>query len=78
MFEGAVEIECGSKHYARQTVPHKGSPHNPLTWDGACEKFSRYTRGLIDPAQARALMDAIADLERCSDVSEIARLMRKA
>jgi 2-methylcitrate dehydratase PrpD len=76
MFEGSVEVVCGSKRYAKQTAPHKGSPHNPLRWDDACEKFTRYTRGLIGEAQAKALMSAIADLENHPDVAELARLLR--
>jgi 2-methylcitrate dehydratase PrpD len=78
MFEGSVEVACGSKKYAKQTAPHKGSPHNPLRWDDACEKFTRYTRGLIGEAQEKALMSAIADLENRPDVAELARLLRKS
>jgi 2-methylcitrate dehydratase PrpD len=78
MFEGSVEVTCGSKTCAKQTAPHKGSPHNPLRWDDACEKFTRYTRGLIGEAQAKALMSAIADLENRHDVAELARLLRKS
>ena len=60
------------------TSAHKGSPHNPLTWADACEKFSRYTRTLIGEPQAKAIMDAVADLENQSDMARIASLLAKA
>ena len=72
-----VEIVCGGKTYKKVTSPHKGSPHNPLTWADACEKFSRYTRTLIGEPQARAIMDAVADLENQSDMARIATLLAK-
>src|SRR6185295_11980893 len=47
LFPAEVTIVCGSGTYRKTTSAHKGSPHNPLTWEDACEKFSRYTRTLI-------------------------------
>jgi 2-methylcitrate dehydratase PrpD len=75
LFPAEVEIVCGGKTYKKVTSPHKGSPHNPLTWADACEKFSRYTRTLIGEPQARAIMDAVADLENQSDMARIATLL---
>ena len=46
LFPAEVTIVCGDKTYKKTTSAHKGSPHNPLTWADACEKFSRYTRTL--------------------------------
>ncbi|MND02372.1 hypothetical protein D3C83_217350 [compost metagenome] len=60
------------------TSAHKGSPHNPLNWDDACEKFSRYTRPFIGEPQARAIMDALADLENQSDMARLAGLVAKS
>jgi 2-methylcitrate dehydratase PrpD len=73
-----VTIVCGDKTYKKTTTPHKGSPLNPLSWEDACEKFGRYTRTLIDAAQARAIMDAVADLESQSDMGHVAGLAAKA
>jgi len=78
MFPAEVEIVCGGNTYRKTTSAHKGSPHNPLTWADACEKFSRYTRTLIGEAQAKAVMDAVADLENQSDMARIATLVAKA
>jgi 2-methylcitrate dehydratase PrpD len=75
LFPAEVEIVCGGKTYKKVTSPHKGSPHNPLTWADACEKFSRYTRTLIGAPQATAIMDAVADLENQSDMAHIATLL---
>jgi 2-methylcitrate dehydratase PrpD len=78
LFPAEVEIVCGAKRYKKTTSAHKGSPHNPLTWPDACEKFTRYTRTLIEEPQARAIVDAVADLENQSDMARIATLAAKA
>jgi 2-methylcitrate dehydratase PrpD len=72
-----VTVVCGDRTFNRTTTAHKGSPHNPLTWDDACEKFSRYTRTLLDPGQARAIMQAVGELEKAPDMGEIAALTAK-
>lgn len=73
-----VTIVCGGTTYKKTTVPHKGSPANPLTWNDACEKFSRYTKTLIGAAQAKAIMDAVGDLENQGDMARIAIVAAKA
>ena len=78
LFPAEVEIACGDKTYRKVTSPHKGSPHNPLNWADACEKFNRYTRTLIGAPQAKAIVDAVADLENQSDMARIATLLAKA
>ena len=75
LFPAEVTITCGAQSYRKTTSAHKGSPHNPLTWGDACEKFSRYTRTLIGEAQARAIMDAVGDLENQGDMARIATLV---
>ncbi len=77
MFPAQVKIVCGGKIYEKVTAAHKGSPHNPLTWPDACEKFSRYTRTLIGEPQARSIMNAVADLENESDMARIAALLAR-
>lgn len=78
LFPAEVKIVCGNKTYTKLTSAHKGSPHNPLTWPDACEKFSRYTHTLIGAAQAQAIMDAVADLENQSDLARVASLLARA
>jgi 2-methylcitrate dehydratase PrpD len=78
MFPAEVTIVCGAKTYKKTTTAHKGSPHNPLTWSDACEKFSRYTRTLITERQAKTIIDAVADLENQSDMARVASLLGKA
>ncbi|MES2564817.1 MAG: MmgE/PrpD family protein [Pseudomonadota bacterium] len=78
MFPAEVTIICGDKTYKKTTSAHKGSPHNPLTWADACEKFSRYTRTLIDERQARSIIEAVVDLEKQSDMAHVASLLGKA
>ena len=77
LFPAEVTIVCGGKTLSRLTSAHKGSPHNPLTWDDACEKFSRYTRTLIGEAQARAIVQAVGELESQTDMGRIAALTAK-
>src|SRR5262249_54934389 len=77
LFPAEVTIVCGAKTYQKVTSAHKGSPHNPLTWADACEKFSRYTRTLIGESQAKALMDAVGDLENQGDMAKVASLLSK-
>lgn len=72
-----VTIVCGGHTYKKTTTPHKGSPLNPLTWPDACEKFTRYTKTLIGEAQAKAIMDAVSDLENQSDMARLAALVAK-
>ncbi len=67
-----VTIRCGDRSYARTTTPHKGSPHNPFTWEDAREKFSRYTRSFVEPSQAASIIDAVGDLENASDMARVA------
>ena len=75
LFPAEVTITCGAKVYRKTTSAHKGSPHNPLTWADACEKFTRYTRTLIHEQQAKAIMDSVGDLENQSDMARIATLV---
>jgi len=69
-----VTIVCGSKTFAKTTTPHKGSPANPLGWDDACEKFTRYTRSFIDASQAGSIIDAVKALDQQSDMGRVATL----
>lgn len=72
-----VEIVCGSGTIKKTTSPHKGSPQNPFTWADVCEKFTRYTRPHFDAAQAKAIMDAVGDLDNQNDMASIARLISR-
>jgi hypothetical protein len=61
--------------YTLATKPHRGSPHNPFSWDEICEKFRRYTREILSEEQAEAVIGGIAHLEQTADMAEIARLL---
>ncbi len=77
LFPAEVTITCGDKTFTKLTSAHKGSPHNPLTWEDACEKFGRYTRTIIDERQAQTIMQAVEGLEREDDMGRIAGLTAK-
>jgi len=72
-----VLIEYGTERHTLHTRPYKGSPLNPFTWPEACEKFRRYTASVLDAERAGAVVDAVGNLERASDMAEIARLVAR-
>ena len=74
LFPAEVSVAFGGKTFTKTTSAHKGSPHNPLTWDDACEKFGRYTRTIVGERQAQAIMQAVAALEDQDDMGRIAAL----
>jgi 2-methylcitrate dehydratase PrpD len=70
-----VRLEVADAAYTLPTTPHKGSPHNPFTWDEICEKFRRYTREIISGDRAEVIIASIAHLEQTADMAEVARLL---
>jgi 2-methylcitrate dehydratase PrpD len=72
--QAELHLECAGHTAVLHTQPHKGSPHNPFTWDEVCEKFQRYTASLLQPAQATALITAVETLEQVPDMAQIAHL----
>lgn len=73
--QAEVLIEYAGQRFTLTTQPHKGAPHNPFTWEEACDKFRRYTASIISARQATALIDALADLERVDDMATVAQLL---
>lgn len=67
-----VTLVCGERTYTKTTTPHKGSPANPLDWEGACEKFARYTSSFIAAGQASDIMSAVHTLDTETDMGRIA------
>lgn len=56
----------------------KGHPANPLSFDEVAEKFAKciaLTDNAMPDRSAEQLIDAVARLEECDDVREIARLL---
>ena len=78
LFPAEVTIACGGRTFSMLTSAHTGSPHNPLTWNDACEKFVRYTRTILDEKRQRAIMEAIAALQDEDDMGHVAALTAKA
>ena len=70
-----IQIDCGGRHHTFHTRPHKGSPRNPFTWDGACEKFRRYTKSILSEQQAMTIVDAVDGLDHVADTADIATLV---
>jgi 2-methylcitrate dehydratase PrpD len=75
VWHSEVLVECAGKQHAIETRPYKGSTRNPFTWDDAGEKFRRFTRSVLPPPRAAAIIEAVGGLESQADVSEIARLV---
>jgi 2-methylcitrate dehydratase PrpD len=68
-----IVVECGGRHHAVRTRPHKGSPANPFTWEEAREKFRRYTASILDAPRIEAIVGAVDGLEHMPDVSGLVR-----
>jgi 2-methylcitrate dehydratase PrpD len=70
-----VLLEHAGQVHTLPTRPHKGSPRNPFTWDEICGKFRRFTRHLLSPEQATAIIEAVGHLDQATDMAEVARLL---
>src|SRR5215471_3759673 len=73
--QAEILLEYAGQRYALVTQPHKGSPHNPFTWEEVCDKFRRFTASIISTRQATALIEAVGSLEQVADVATVARLV---
>jgi 2-methylcitrate dehydratase PrpD len=73
-----ILIDVAGRHHAFHTRPHKGSPHNPFTWDEACEKFRRYTSTILGAQRGATIIEAVGRLEKVGDVAEIAAAVERA
>ena len=78
VWSAEVLVDAGGRQHVVHTRPYKGSTRNPFTWDEAAEKFRRFTRSVLPPPRAAALIEAVGGLEAQADVAEIARLAATA
>ena len=72
-----VLLDCGGQRHTLRTRPYKGSPHNPFTWDEACEKFRRYTASVLSPQRATTIIDVVGSLERVADMASVGELVAR-
>jgi 2-methylcitrate dehydratase PrpD len=77
VYPAEVLLESAGRTYTLPTRPHKGSPHNPFTWEEVCHKFRRFTASLISARQATAIIEAVSHLEQVADMAEVAQLMAR-
>jgi 2-methylcitrate dehydratase PrpD len=75
LYPADVLLDYDGQSYTLPTAPHKGSPHNPCTWDDVCEKFCRFTASIISTTQAQDVIDVVSRLERVTDMHEVTRLI---
>ena len=75
--QAEILLEYAGQCYTLATQPHKGSPHNPFTWEEVCDKFRRFTASLISPMQATALIEAVGSLEQAADMAAVAQLVTR-
>jgi 2-methylcitrate dehydratase PrpD len=73
-----VRLQCGDGSDILRTQPYKGSPRNPFTWDEACEKFRRYTKGILSEERAASIVAAVGRLEQIDDVAELVGMLTTA
>ncbi len=75
--QAEIVLEYAGQRVTLATQPHKGSPHNPFTWEEVCDKFRRCTASIISTRQATALIDAVGALEQVGDMAEVAQLVAR-
>lgn len=75
LYPADVLLDYDGQSYTLPTSPHKGSPHNPCSWDDVCDKFRRFTASIISPQQAQAVIDVVSGLEHVADMTEVTRLL---
>lgn len=75
LYPADVLLDYDGQSYTLPTSPHKGSPHNPYTWNDVCDKFRRFTASIISPRKAQAVIDVVSGLEYVADMDEVARLL---
>src|SRR5215471_11701191 len=73
--QAEILLEYAGQCYTLVTQSHKGSPHNPFTWEEVCDKFRRFTASIISTRQATALIEAVGSLEQVADVATVAQLV---
>src|SRR5262249_6298354 len=75
--QAEILLEYAGQRVTLTTQPHKGSPHNPFTWEEVCDKFRRCTAAMLSARQATALIDSVGALEQASDMAEVAQLVAR-
>jgi 2-methylcitrate dehydratase PrpD len=70
-----VKTKDGKVYYSRVDYP-KGDPENPVTDEELLEKFNLLASRTISQKQAQRISDAVLDLEKMENVSELAGLLR--
>jgi hypothetical protein len=73
--QAEILLEYAGQRYTLSTQPHKGSPHNPFTWQEVCDKFRRFTASIISTRQTTALIEAVGSLEEATDMATVAHLV---
>jgi 2-methylcitrate dehydratase PrpD len=70
--QAIIVIEDAEQTYTLHTRPHKGSPRNPFTWDEISGKFRRYTAHCLSADAASAIIEAVRELERATNMASLA------
>lgn len=73
-----MTVELADGRRATKLVIHfKGTPDNPLTGAEVEAKARKLTRGIVSTGRLDKLVNAVARLEKCPDVSQIGALLRR-
>jgi len=73
---GAVELELRNGQTLSQRCPYPpGHPGLRLTEDELAAKFHDYADPVLGRPAARALRDAVLDLDACADIGELTPLL---
>lgn len=74
-WQAIIVIECPEQTYTVPTRSHKGSPRNPFTWDDVSDKFQRYTAPWLSGARVSAIMAAVGELQRETNMARLAEML---
>jgi 2-methylcitrate dehydratase PrpD len=72
-----VTVDLGNRErHSRLVVHFKGTPQNPLSRSEVEGKARKLTRLILSQAKMERLLEAVRDLEKIADVSNVSNLLR--
>ena len=71
----ALALDIDAESHRLNASDYKGSPNNPYTFDGLCDKFRRYTAASIDHPIIQSIVKLVSFLEGVPDIAALTRLL---
>ena len=71
-----VSLTVDGNSHVFEATGWKGAPNSPYTYDEMADKFRRYASTCLTANRIEEVIRKVRDLEKVTDVSELARLLR--